>query len=35
MLHARDAGELVGISHVKQLEPSNVDFLDLCFLFTE
>ena len=27
MLHARDAGELVGISHEKQVETSIVDFL--------
>ncbi len=33
MLPARDAGELVGISHVKQVETSIVDFLDLYFPF--
>jgi hypothetical protein len=31
MRHARDAGELVGISHEKQVEASIVDFLSLYF----
>jgi hypothetical protein len=33
MRHARDAVELVGISHERQLEISIVDFLYLYFLF--
>jgi hypothetical protein len=31
MLHAHDVGELVGISHKKQVETSIVDFLYLYF----
>jgi hypothetical protein len=31
MLHARDAGELVGISHEKRVETSIVEFLYLYF----